>query len=358
MSIKQKGSETCRMPAEWELHEATWLSWPHDQETWPRDLSELESVYLEMIQYLHTGEKVNILAEDKKSADAILKKLLARGISKNVFIHLIKTNSPWIRDYGPIFVGKKGERIVTDWMFNAWGKKYAPFDQDDSVPERMSRLMNLEHFPVPMVLEGGSVEVNGLGTCITTKECLLHPNRNPNFPPNKMADPPFSLAERKKEIEKNLSEFLGSRNTIWLQGGIAGDDTDGHVDEVARFVDSHTIVAALEEDSLDPNHQVLKENRNLLSKAQDQDGNPFKIIDLPMPKPIERNQTRFPASYLNFYIANECVLVPVFGDKNDTKALGILKSLFSARMVIGIPAFPLVYGQGAIHCITQQEPAS
>jgi len=331
------------VPAEWEPHKATWLAWPHDLETWPDQLSEVEDTYIQMIAQLHQGEEVHILTEDSKTEKYVFEKLGQQGVTKNIFLHQIKTDSIWIRDYGPIFLtGKSGELAFTNWEFNAWGRKYDSYKFDNLVPEMLSSVVEAQEFDVNIILEGGSIDVNGFGTCMTTEQCLLNPNRNKGL--------------KREAIEKYLKDFLGVRHVIWLKGGIAGDDTDGHIDDVARFVDRRTVVVCVEENSKDENFKALKENLNVLFESFDQDGKPLKVIALPMPEKIEVNRMRFPASYTNFYVANECVLVPIFRDKNDTKALGILKDLFPGRNVVGIPAIPLIYGQGAIHCITQQEP--
>ncbi len=332
-----------RMPAEWEPHKATWLAWPHDLETWPDQLAEVEDTYVQIIEQLYRGEEIHILVEDGKTEDYVFGKLGQQGIIKNVFLHQIKTDSIWIRDYGPIFlVGKSGELALTNWEFNAWGRKYDSYESDNGVPEALSSIVKAQEFKTNIILEGGSVDVNGLGTCMITEQCLLNPNRNKDL--------------NRQKIEQCLKDFLGVRHFIWLGGGIAGDDTDGHIDDVARFVDPRTVVTCTEEGSRDENFKVLRENLRCLSKSVDQDGNSLNVVNLPMPEKVEANGMRFPASYANFYIANKCVLVPIFRDKNDTKALGILKDLFPGRNVIGIPAIPLIYGQGAIHCITQQEP--
>ena len=328
-----------RMSAEWELHEATWLAWPHDRETWPRELAQVESTYFEIIKHLHEGEKIKILVNDQNEENRVSKWLSEKGIKKNVFFHVIPTDSPWIRDYGPTFIKEKtGRSALVDWTFNAWGRKYASFEQDDVVPHKIAQSLGVKEFRSDLVMEGGAIEVNGSGTCLVTEQCLLNPNRNP------------SLGQ--KEIEQALANFLDLKQFIWLGEGIAGDDTDGHIDELARFVSPDTMCAVLEENSNDENFKPLRENWSRLSKVS-----AFRLISLPMPEKIEMNGKRYPASYANFYIGNKTVLVPIFGQKNDSKALGILKELFSDRKVIGIDAIPLVYGQGAFHCITQQEPA-
>ncbi|MBI4372814.1 MAG: agmatine deiminase family protein [Candidatus Omnitrophica bacterium] len=332
-----------RMPAEWELHEATWLSWPHDVETWPDQLPELESIYLEMIGHLVQGEKVHILVHDEKSQVYVSEKLKQKRSQKNVFIHLIETDSPWIRDYGPIFLtGKPKKTAFSSWIFNAWGRKYAAFQKDNQVPEKMGRILEIERFKVDVVLEGGAIDVNGLGSALAVEASCLNPNRNPDL--------------SRKDMERYLNDFLGIRHMIWLEEGIFGDDTDGHIDEVARFVAPRTVVAALEENQQSQNFKVLRKNWERLSQSLDQDGKRLKVITIPMPEKVEIKGKSCPASYANFYIGNKVVLVPIFHQKMDQIALGILKDIFRDRQVIGISAVPLIYGLGAFHCMTQQQP--
>jgi len=249
----------------------------------------------------------------------------------------------WFRDYGPTFVVNKGDRQLgmVAWEFNAWGNKYPGLVRDNRIPSCLNNRLGLPLFHPGIVLEGGSIDVNGKGTVLTTEQCLLNPNRNPGLP--------------KGEEESYLGEFLGASTVIWLAGGIAGDDTDGHVDDVARFVDPSTVVYAVEEDEGDENYRILRENERILGEARDQDGNPLTIIPLPMPGRMGEG-ARFPASYLNFFIGNHVVLVHVFSDPNDEKALGILRGVFPGREVTGIDCRALVQGMGAIHCITQQQP--
>ena len=332
-----------RMPAEWEPHEATWLSWPHDLETWPAQLPELENTYIEMIACLSDGEKVHILVHDEKSKGYVLNKLKQAGITKNIFIHQVETDSPWIRDYGPIFLAGKSKKLAfTNWAFNAWGKKYSAFQKDNQVSKRIGQILKAEEFMVDTVLEGGAIDVNGLGSALATEECCLNPNRNAHL--------------SRKDMERQFRDFLGIRHLIWLEAGIHGDDTDGHIDEVARFVGPRTIVAALEWDSHSPNFEILKKNWERLSRSADQDGKPLEVVTIPMPEKVETEGVVYPASYVNFYIGNKTVLVPIYHKKSDPIALGILKSIFPSRKVVEISAIPLIYGLGAIHCITQQEP--
>jgi len=341
---EQKPSELgYRMPAEWELHEATWLAWPHDQKTWPDQLDEIEAAYIEIIDYLHVGEVVRILVDNAQAEEEAAQKLKARGINRNVTFHKIETDSIWIRDYGPIFITREGGTLSsTNWLFNVWGGKYH-YSKDKQVASKLAQALNIKPFEADLILEGGSIDVNGQGTLLTTEECLLNPNRNPHL--------------KRKQIEQYLKDFLNVKKIIWLGKGIEGDDTDGHIDEVARFVSADKIVVSVSQDPNSYNHQVLTDNWKRLEQETNQEGKKFQLTQLPMPTQIKTGKLTLPGSYTNFYIGNACVLTPIFGDQNDTRALGILKDLFPTRKVVGIPAIPLIYGQGAIHCMTQQEPS-
>ena len=337
-----------RMPAEWEPHEGTWIAWPKNPDSFPKELlPEVEKTYVEVIRALIPNEKVNLLVDDSGEERRIIKVLNAAGINfANLSIHKIRTADVWFRDYGPIFIarnsGKGKEVACTHWIFNAWGNKYDELKADTNIPNLMPK-GDCRSFEVPMVLEGGSIDTNGKGTFLTTEQCLLNKNRNPSL--------------SRTQIEKYLSDYLGASKIIWLKDGIEGDDTDGHVDDLARFVNDNTVLCSFEENSHDTNSTALRENFNLLKNATDQDGNKLNIVTLPMPDPVKYNGIRLPASYSNFYIANNVVLVPVFGDKNDTLALSTISRLFQGRKVIGINCRALVYGFGAIHCVTQQQPA-
>ncbi len=334
-----------RLPAEWEQHEATWLAWPHDHQTWPHNTGAVEAIFIQIISALHTGEKVHLLVNSGAEERYVSSLLREKGIKENIFFHPIETAGVWIRDYGPmILVGRKRERIFLNWRFNAWGGKYEAHQKDKDIPKRLSTYFKLSVFNPDMVLEGGAVDSNGAGVFLTTEQCLLNPNRNPHM--------------TREQIEKYLEDFLGARRVIWLGSGIAGDDTDGHVDDVARFVDSGKAAVALERDRSDVNYAALRENRKRLLDAVGSDGKPLEIISLPMPGKILDRRDRLPASYANFYIGNHCVLVPTFHDKNDGRAIGILKELFPKRNVIGIFSTPLLKGLGAIHCATREEPAA
>ncbi len=331
------------MPAEWEEHEGTWLSWPKNHESFPEELlPEVEEAYLSMIVALASHERVDLLVDDARTEERVSKRLSARGVAGNIRLHRIRTADVWFRDYGPIFV-KRGEGRVAfvHWGFNAWGGKYDDLKEDVHIPEKLP-LQGLPSFKGPMVLEGGSIEVNGSGTLLTTEQCLLNRNRNPHL--------------TKSDIERNLREYLGAAKVIWLKDGIAGDDTDGHIDDIARFVSKDVVVCALESEKDDENYAALKANFELLKGSTGSDGKRLKVVPLPMPSPVICKGQRLPASYTNFYIANGTVLVPIFRDPMDKEAMQVLKGLFPTRKVIGINCRELVYGFGAIHCVTQQQP--
>ena len=331
------------MPAEWEPHEATWLAWPHDPETFG-DLPAVEEAYLAIIAALSRGERVNLLVRDEEMRDRVKTLLHGAGVDR-AQVDLIPFDyaDVWFRDYGPTFVVNRdgGGAGTVAWEFNAWGGRYPALTRDRRIPACLNRLLGFPLFRPGIVLEGGSVDVNGEGTVLTTEQCLLDPNRNPGL--------------GRVEMEDYLREFLGARQVVWLAGGIAGDDTDGHVDEVARFVSPSTVACAIEEDRADENYRILRENEGILRKARDQDGKPLEVVPIPMPGRVG-GETRLPASYLNFYLGNRTVLVPVFADPNDGRALGVLSGLFPDREVVGIDCRALVEGMGAIHCITRQQP--
>ncbi len=329
-----------RMPAEWEKHGATWLTWPKDPRTFPaRILPDVEQVYLKMIEELAIGELVNLLVDDRETEERVSKMLKS---DDNVVFHKIHTSDVWVRDYGPIFVKSPNDVAATKWVFNAWGNKYTELKSDNESGMRIAESAGFRIFEGGLVLEGGSVDVNGLGTGVVTKQCLLNSNRNPQL--------------NEAEIAERLKEYLGITNIIWLDSGIAGDDTDGHVDDVARFVGENTILCMTEEDEEDENFKSLKRNRDILSQAKDQSSNKIDVIQIRMPKRVNCEDGRLPASYANFYIGNVVVLVPTYNDSNDRMALDALRMIFPDRRVIGINCTPLIYGFGAIHCVTQQQP--
>ncbi len=332
-----------KMPAEWEPHEATWLSWPKDQMTFPDGvLPKVEKIYIEMMLALAAGEKVNLLVDDEKTKDRVSGMLEEAGSKRNIQLHAIRTVDVWMRDYGPIFVRDQGKLKMTKWIFNAWGGKYEELMQDNSVVDHIAPMLGMEPVRPGIILEGGSIDVNGRGTMMTTEQCLLNKNRNSGM--------------TRAQIEAALEENLGAANIIWLKEGIAGDDTDGHIDDIARFVDERTVLCAYEEGNKDANHAVLKKNLEDLKRAKDQDGEPLDVKALPMPGVVSSPNGRLPASYANFYIGNAAVLLPVFRHKNDAKAVSLLEEHFPGRKVVPIYCEPLVWGLGAIHCVTQQQP--
>ena len=331
------------MPAEWEPHQATWLAWPRDIKTWPEELPQVEANYVQIVCELHQGEEVHILVEDEAHAECVSKQLRSSGVEQGVFFHWVRTVSNWIRDYGPLFLLREGGGIaICHWRFNAWGRKYRSDEEDAHVNEALQRELRLVQFGPEMVLEGGAVDVNGAGLLMATEQCLLHPNRNPGL--------------GKSEIERYLKDFLGVERFVWLCQGILGDDTDGHVDMVARFVGPKTIAACLEDDVSDGNFKALQMNWKRLEMARNEKGEMFDLVKLPMPGKVLYGTSRLPASYANFYIGNRAVLVPTYGHPNDDRALKILTDLFPRRKVVGIRAIPLIYGRGAIHCATQPQP--
>lgn len=332
------------MPAEWEKHSAVWLSWPHDTTSFPH-LKEAEESFAEFIKEISTSEKVELQVLNEVMLDHVTELLEESGVDMNqVTFHPANYADIWFRDYGPIFVTnpKTKELAMAKWTFNAWGNKYKILLKDNEIPYAMNAGMKLPIFEAGIVMEGGSIEVNGKGTLMTTEQCLLNKNRNPNL--------------SREEIEKYLGNYLGVRHFIWLKEGIEGDDTDGHIDDIARFVNPTTVLCAYDEDTASPNHAILKENFEILKNATDQDGAKLTVIKLPMPGKISAHKTPLPASYTNFYIGNTKVLVPIFGTENDKKALDIIQSVFPDRKVVGIDATYLVYGFGTFHCMTQQQP--
>ncbi|MGA3159637.1 MAG: agmatine deiminase family protein [Terracidiphilus sp.] len=345
-----------RMPAEWEPHEATWLAWPHNPEDWPGKFQAIPWLYAEIVRQLAAHELVYILVEDVKAEQRVRGILERAGANLDrVSFHPWPTNRSWTRDSGPIFVrNAEGKIGLTNWRFNAWAK-YSDWPLDDKLPGRVAKLLGCPEWKPAIksadgrehriVLEGGSIEVNGAGILLTTEECQLSEvqQRNPGV--------------SREQLEQAFHDYLGIDQTLWLNRGIVGDDTHGHIDDIARFVGPATIVTAIEPDTSDPNHAPLAENASRLKAARTLDGKQFTLIELPMPQPIIFKGQRLPASYANFYIANNLVLVPTFHDPNDRVALNILTAAFPGREVIGIHSVDLVWGLGTLHCMTQQQPA-
>ncbi len=338
-----------RMPAEWERHEATWFTWPRPEGiSFPDKYDTVPPVYATLIKHLVQGEDVHINvwhAEMEAWVRGLLEK--ERTPMARVCFHHFPSYEPWCRDHGPIFLVReqhgKRERAIVDWGYNAWGNKYPPFDLDDAVPQHVAKLRGLPLFSPGIVMEGGAIDVNGCGTLLTTESCLLNPNRNPHL--------------NQAQIEQYLKDYLGVTNILWLGDGIAGDDTDGHVDDLTRFVGPNTVVTVVEENPADENHRPLKDNLKRLRAMNDETGRPLRVVELPMPALREIDGQRMPASYANFYIANGIVLVPTYRDANDTRALEILQREFPGRRVIGVDSTELIWGLGSFHCISQQEPA-
>ena len=334
------------MPAEWEPHEATWLSWPQPGcNSFPGSYDRVVPTFIQMVVALAESETVRINVADSAQEKSV-RNLLGGVPAERVEYFHIPTNEPWCRDHGPIFVRRKtAPRLaVLDFEFNAWGWKLSPFEDDDEVPQKVAKKLGLpllDHSG--FVLEGGSIDVNGAGTVLTTESCLLNPNRNPKL--------------NRHQIEKKLQETIGARHVLWLGDGIEGDDTDGHVDDIARFVSKAVVVAVTEEDENDPNFEPLRRNLERLREMRLPDGEPLHVLNLPMPRRIVREGIRLPASYANFYIANEIVLLPLYGESNDAWAESVLREAFPKRKIVGIDCRELIWGLGALHCLTQQQPA-
>jgi agmatine deiminase len=361
MALQTPAALGYRMPAEWEPHTATWLSWPRrDGISFPESFDRVMLALRAMVKALAESEQVCIsVFNGAHEAEA---RFVLRGLPmERITFYRIPTNEPWCRDHGPIFLrrdrwsrlapepesalqreGVPPPLAVVDWDYNAWGNKYPPFDLDEVVPTRVAEILGVPVFYPRMILEGGSIEVNGAGALLTTESCLLNRNRNPNL--------------SRDEIERCLRDYLGVSNILWLGDGIAGDDTDGHIDDLARFVSERTVVTVVEEHSDDENHEPLQKNLARLREMKIGENN-LEVLTLPMPKKMVREGLRLPASYANFYIANTCVLVPTFSDPADEVALSTLRKCFPGRHVIGIDCRELIWGLGAFHCLTQQQPA-
>jgi agmatine deiminase len=332
------------MPAEWEPHDAVWLSWPHNRLTFPH-LAEVENAYYAFIQAVHVSERIELFVPTAVIHRKVRARLRETGADlSRIVLHTSEYSDIWIRDYGPTFVVNRGlgKTAMVRWNFNAWGNKYENQIRDGKMPHTMNRRLALPMFEPGIVLEGGSIDVNGRGTVLTTRACLLNPNRNPVL----SAD----------QIEDTLREYLGVETVIWLNDGVVGDDTDGHIDDIARFVGPSTVVCAYETDISDANYPALHDNYEILRQSSDQDGKPLTVIRLPMPAKVADSDGRYPASYTNFYIGNTVVVVPVFHDPHDTEALRIIQEIFPDRTVTGIDARALVEGYGTFHCATQQQP--
>ncbi len=346
------------MPAEWGEHLACYLAWPHNRDTWPGKFEVIPPIYAEMVAKIARFEPVRLAVTDASQIDevhAMIRDAARRteteapGPLLPIDIFHLPTNDAWARDHGPIFVNRLANaapagpnQIALDWRFNSWGEKYGAFDLDDVVPQKLGRRFGFEVIEPGIVHEGGSIDVNGAGSILTTESCLLNPNRNP--------------ALSRADIEDYLRTYLGVTNVLWLGDGIAGDDTDGHIDDLARFVGPDTVVTVLEDDPADVNYKVLRDNLERLRAMRDQNGHAFKIETIPMPPAVIHDGTRLPASYANFYIVNGAVLMPTFNAPTDARAAATLARLFPGRRVVSIPSTDLVWGLGSVHCLSQQHP--
>jgi agmatine deiminase len=332
-------------PAEFAPHSATWLSWPHKEASWPGKIETIYPVYANFIKLVAEGEAVNINVVDEAMKQKATRHLQNVGSDlKNINFFFHPTNDAWCRDHGPAFLinPSSGDKMIVDWGYNAWGGKYPPFDLDDNIPTLIAKNYGLPVVYPGIVMEGGSVEFNGKGTLLTTTSCLLNENRNPHLD--------------QRQIEKHLTDFYGVENILWLGDGIIGDDTDGHIDDLTRFVSENTVVTVVESNKKDENYHPLQENLKALKKMRLEDGKQMEIVELPMPSALIYEDMRLPASYANFYISNKYVVVPTFRDKNDDKAIDILQKCFADRKVIGLDSVDIIWGLGSFHCLSQQEP--
>jgi agmatine deiminase len=350
MSQFAQPNPTFHMPAEWSSHRATWLAWPHRRSDWPGKFSPIPWVYGEILRVLSRYEQVELLVNSAEDEAAARKVIRANQLDpERITLHRCPTDRSWVRDSGPIFVkNATGDKVALDWHFNAWAK-YPDWQNDDRLPKFIAELLGVPRVEPRLrnwraILEGGSIDVNGDGLLLTTEECLLSTVQHRN--------PPFD----RSDYEELFREFLGIEKVLWLSHGIAGDDTHGHVDDLARFVNTNTIVTVVEKDESDENYRILQENLERLKGMTNQRGEKLEIVTLPMPEPIVFRGQRLPASYANFYIANGLILVPTFNDRSDRIALGLLAELFPNHDVIGVNCVELVFGLGTFHCMTQQEP--
>jgi agmatine deiminase len=340
------------MPAEWSPHQATWFSWPHNPDTWTDHLPAVERILAEAVAALAKGELVRINVRDSGHGYHVQKLLEGKVPADKVVLHQFPTNDAWCRDHGAIFVTRDAAQTADqrptlqalDFQYNAWGGKYPPFDLDNAIPQRMATALGIPCQTVPLVLEGGSIEVNGLGTLLTTEQCLLNPNRNPDL--------------SRTQIETQLKALLGVTRILWLGEGIVGDDTDGHIDDLTRFVAEDLVVTVVEQDPADENYAPLKENRERLAGMQLADGRPLRVLELPMPAPQYRDGNRLPASYANFYVGNRVVLLPTFNCPVDEEAAAILARCFPGRRIVSLDCRDVVVGLGTFHCLTQQVPVT
>ncbi|MCG3164739.1 MAG: putative agmatine deiminase [Bacteroidia bacterium] len=332
-------------PAEFAEHEATWLSFPHKEASWPGKIDSIYPNYSLFVKELALSEKVRINVNDEAMKSFAVKHFEQAGVDmKQVEFFIHPTNDAWCRDHGPAFLLNKNssEKAIVDWGYNAWGNKYPPYDLDDVIPTLIAKKFNLPVFNPGIVMEGGSVEFNGKGTLLTSTACLLNPNRNPHL--------------NQKQIEQYLFDYYGMEQILWVDEGIVGDDTDGHIDDTVRFVNENTVITVIEENKNDENYVLLQHNLKQLKEMRLLNGQQLNIIELPMPDEVIYEDQRLPASYANFYIANKSVIVPTFRCAKDDKALQIIQQCFPTRKVVGIDSTDIIWGLGSFHCLSQQEP--
>jgi agmatine deiminase len=333
-------------PAEFALHAATWLSWPHKEASWPGKIHTIYEPYCRFIKELTKGEKVCINVNDENMKSFAVKNLKNANVDPNkveFFIH--PTNDAWCRDHGPTFLinpSAEQKKVIVDWDYNAWGNKYPPYDLDDVIPTLIGKDLNIPVFHPGIIMEGGSVEFNGKGTLLTSTACLLNPNRNPQL--------------NQQQIENYLCDYYGVEQVLWVDEGIVGDDTDGHIDDTVRFVNEDTVLTVVEENRNDENFELLQHNLKQLKQMRLLNGKQLNIIELPMPDEVIWEAQRLPASYANFYIANKSVIVPVYRCNKDEKALQIIQDCFPGREIVGIDSTDMIWGLGSFHCLSQQEP--
>ncbi|WP_069661210.1 agmatine deiminase family protein [Arcticibacter eurypsychrophilus] len=334
-------------PAEWAQHEATWLSWPHKEASWPGKIANIYKPYAQFVKLLASSEKVRINVLNESMKAFVLKYIIEAGADLqqvDFFIH--PTDDAWCRDHGPAFLVNSNaadhKKVIVDWGYNAWGGKYPPFDQDDVIPTLIGKEFNIPVFHPGIIMEGGSVEFNGAGTILTSRCCLLNENRNPDL--------------NQDQIEAFLHEFYGATQVLWIDEGIIGDDTDGHIDDTIRFVSEDTVLSAVETDIHDDNYDLLQQNLKTLSALRLLNGKQLNIIELPMPDAVIYDEMRLPASYANFYISNKQVIVPTYRCKKDDLALDLISSCFKDREVVGLDSTDIIWGLGSFHCLSQQEP--
>ena len=345
--MRSPKNENFYFPAEWHPHEATWLSFPINTDTWEDRLERIYPAYFELIRTISLSEKVRINANNPETI-ALIEQLLEnyKIDSTNIELFDHKTNDSWCRDHGPGFLVNRANssRLILDWEYNAWGGKYPPYNNDNEIPQKIAKSLNLEFVSPGLVMEGGSVEFNGAGTVMTSRSCLLNKNRNPNL--------------TQSQIEENLINFYGVEQVLWIEDGIVGDDTDGHIDDTVRFVSESKVVTMVESNKSDANHSILSENLEMLKKMRLLNGKQLDIVEIEMPKPVIDNGERLPASYANFCMTNKHVIVPTYRCKNDDKALSILQECFPEREVVGIDSTEIIWGLGSFHCLSQQEPSA